>query len=134
MKNAIAQSYVQGVSTRKMKQVLSELGVEGISPSSVSNIAKELDEDVNKFLKRPIEKEIRYLFVDATYFKVRENMNYVSKALFIAVGVDEDGYRRVLGVKIASLEKEGKTQSNKSLRGWIKNISTLYVVSLFRIQ
>jgi len=107
LKNAIAESYIQGVSTRKMKQVLSQLGVEGISPSSVSNMAKELDEDVDKFLKRPIEKEIRYLFVDATYFKVRQNMNYVSKALFIAVGVDEDGYRRVLGVKIASREEEG---------------------------
>ncbi len=107
LSNAIAESYIQGVSTRRMEKVLSELGVEGISPSSVSNMAKELDEDVNKFLKRPIEKEIRYLFVDATYFKVRQNMNYISKALFIAVGVDEDGHRRVLGVKIASHEEEG---------------------------
>ncbi len=107
LSNAIAESYIQGVSTRRMEKVLSELGVEDISPSSVSNMAKELDEDVDKFLKRPIEKEIKYLFVDATYFKVREDMNYISKALFIAVGVDEDGYRRVLGVKIASREEEG---------------------------
>ncbi len=51
LRNAVSESYIQGVSTRRMKEILSQLGVDGISPSSVSNIAKELDEDVQKFLK-----------------------------------------------------------------------------------
>lgn len=106
LRNAVGESYIQGISTRRMKKVLYQLGVDSISPSSVSNIAKELDEDVDKFLKRPIEKEIRYLFIDATYLKIREDMRYVNKALFIAVGVDIDGYRNILGAKIGDYESE----------------------------
>ena len=71
-RNAIIESYIQGVSTRRVKEIVSNLGIEGISASGVSNIAKELDKDVNMFLKSKIEKEIRYLFIDATYFKVRK--------------------------------------------------------------
>ncbi|WP_081895220.1 IS256 family transposase [Mesoaciditoga lauensis] len=105
-RNAIAESYVQGVSTRKIKEIVSHLGIEELSAASVSNIAKELDKEVEAFLKAPIEKEIRYLFIDATYFKIREHGHYSTQAVFVAIGVDEDGYRRVLGVKVAMSESE----------------------------
>jgi transposase-like protein len=105
-RNAIVESYIQGVSTRRIKEIVSNLGIEELSATSVSNIAKELDKDVEMFLKRPIEEEIRYLFIDASYFKVREQGRYVTQAVFVAVGVDEDGYRRVLGMKVAANESE----------------------------
>jgi putative transposase len=104
--NAIAESYLQGVSTRRIQNIVSHLGLEQLSPSSVSRISKELDEKVDEFLKRPIEHEIRYLFIDATYFKVRDGARYISKALFIAIGVRQDGYREILGAKIAEVEDE----------------------------
>ena len=79
--NAIAESYLQGVSTKKIQTIVSHLGIEQISPSSVSRISKELDEHVHEFLNRPIESRFPYLFVDASYFKVRDGMRYVNKAL-----------------------------------------------------
>jgi transposase-like protein len=104
--NAIAESYLQGVSTRKVQEIVSHLGIEQISPSSVSRIAKELDEKVEEFLKRPIEQEIPYLFVDASYFKVRDGVRYVSKAFLVVTGIRSDGYREILGAKIADGEDE----------------------------
>ena len=65
MENAIIESYLQGVSTRKIQNVIYTLGVEKISASYVSSIAKELDEKVIGFLSRPVESHIPYLFVDA---------------------------------------------------------------------
>lgn len=106
LKNVILESYLQGVSTRKIEAVVKTLGVDELSASSVSRISKELDEKVNEFLKRPIEQEIRYLFVDATYAKIREQSRYVTKALFIVVGVRVDGYREILGAKLADSESE----------------------------
>lgn len=104
---AIVESYLQGVSTRRIQDVISQLGVENVSASTVSRISKELDQVVDEFLKRPIDLPIRYLFVDASYFKVRSGGQYRNKALFIAVGVREDGYREILGSKIADVEDEG---------------------------
>ena len=79
---AVAESYLQGVSTRRVEKVMTALGVEGISASSVSRITKELDEKVEEFLSKPIEHEIPYLFVDATYLKVIDGLHYENKALF----------------------------------------------------
>lgn len=101
----VGESYLQGVSTRKIEDVLSMLGIEGFSAASVSKINKELDEPVNEFLNRPLGK-IVYMYVDATYFHVRVGARYVSKALLIVVGVGEDGYRQVLGAKICDNEGE----------------------------
>ena len=106
LKNTILESYIGGTSTRKVQTIVKRLGVEELSAESVSRIAKELDEKVEEFLKRPIEKEIRYLFVDATYVKIRENCRYISKALYIAIGVNVDGYREILGAKLADSENE----------------------------
>jgi len=70
---AIAESYLQGVSTRKVQDIVSKFGLENISASEVSRITKELDEKVKEFLERQIEANINYLFLDASYFKVRSD-------------------------------------------------------------
>lgn len=102
--NAVAESYLQGVSTRRMKKIMTCLGVGEISAFSVSRITKELDENVKEFLSKPIEREIPYLLVDATYFKVREDLHYVNKALFVVAGIRDDGYREILGARLADTE------------------------------
>ena len=105
--NAIAESYLQGVSTRRIREVVSHLGVERLSASTVSRIAKELDEKVAEFLKRPIERPMPYIYVDASYFKVRDSGKYVTKAFLIITGIRDDGYREILGAKITDSESEG---------------------------
>lgn len=104
--NAVVEAYFQGVSTRNVREVVSCLGVEDLSRSSVSRMTQELDEEIKLFLDRPIEKRVPYVYVDAAYLKVRENHRYVSKAVFIAVGIKEDGYKEVLGARMASSEGE----------------------------
>jgi len=104
--NAIIESYLQGVSTRKVREIVSQLGIDQLSASSVSRISKELDEKVDEFLKRPIEQEVHYLFVDASYFKVRTESRYVTKAFLVITGVREDGYREILGARIADGEDD----------------------------
>ena len=103
---AIAESYFQGVSTRKVQDVVSRFGLENISASEVSRIAKELDEKCKEFLERPIEGEIDYLFLDASYFKVRSEGRYITKALLIATGIHKNGCREILGVKVEANEDE----------------------------
>lgn len=104
--NAVLESYLQGVSTRRIQDIVSRLGIESLSASSVSRISKELDEKVEEFLKRPIEHPIPYLYVDASYFKVRTDSRYVTKAFMIVMGVRDDGYREILGARIADGEDE----------------------------
>jgi len=77
-----------------------------LSASSVSRISKELDEKVEEFLKRPIEHPIPHLYVDASYFKIRTKSRYVTKAFMIVTGVRDDGYRDILGARIADREDE----------------------------
>jgi putative transposase len=104
--NAVIESYLQGVSTRRIQDIVSRFGVEDLSASSVSRISKELDEKVEEFLKRPIEHPIPYIFVDASYFKVRSDSRYVTKAFLVVTGIRDDGYREILGAKIADGEDE----------------------------
>ena len=101
---AVTESYLQGVSTRRVEKIMTALGVEGISASSVSRITKELDEKVEEFLSKRIEHEIPYLFVDATYLKVRDGFHYENKALFVVAGIRDDGYREILGMRLADSE------------------------------
>lgn len=101
----VGESYQQGVSTRKIEDLLSTLGIEGFSAASVSKINRELDEQVHVFIERPLG-EIVYLCMDATYFRVREGARYVTKALLIVVGVGSDGYRHVLGARVCESESE----------------------------
>ena len=103
----IAESYIQGVSTRKMEELVKNFGLNRLSSSEVSRLCKILDEKVDEFLKRPIEVKIRYLLVDATYFKVRCGVRYESKALLIVAGIREDGLREILGASIADSEDSG---------------------------
>jgi putative transposase len=100
---AIAESYVQGASTRRIKSIMEEMGITGISASTVSRICEELDLAVKEFLGRPLG-HYWLLMVDASYYKVKDASSYVSKALMIVLGVREDGYREVVGARIADSE------------------------------
>jgi putative transposase len=103
----IAESYIQGVSTRRMEELVKSFGLDRISASEVSRICKILDEKVDEFLKRPIETKIPYILVDATYFKVRQGAQYKTRALLIVAGIREDGLREILGASIAESEDSG---------------------------
>jgi transposase-like protein len=93
----IVEAYVKGVSTRKVDDLVKALGIDGISKSEVSRICKSLDSDVKAFLGRPIEGEHPYVWLDATFHKVRELGRVVSVATVVAVAVSVDGQRHVLG-------------------------------------
>ena len=103
---AVAESFLQGVSTRRVEKVIRSFGLENISASEVSRIAKKLDEEVQQFLNRPIEEPIPFLYIDASYFKVRTDGRYVNKALLIASGIRQDGYREILSAAVADSEDE----------------------------
>jgi putative transposase len=103
---AVAESFLQGVSTRRVQKVMTGFGLENISASEVSRIAKKLDEEVQQFLNRPIEEPTPFLYIDASYFKVRTDGRYVNKALLIASGIRQDGYREILSAAVADSEDE----------------------------
>lgn len=103
---AIAEMYVQGVSTRKVKKITEELCGLEISKSQVSTLAQGLDEEIHAWRKRPIEKRYPYLVVDALYEKVRHAGTVVSRGVLTVTGIDVDGYREVLGVWCADTESE----------------------------
>lgn len=102
----IQEAYIQGISTRSVDDLVKTLGMTGISKSQVSRLCEEIDERVNAFLERPIEGEWPYLWIDATYVKVRQNGRIVSVAVIVAVGVNSDGRREVLGLDIGPSEAE----------------------------
>ena len=105
LKLAIAEMYVQGVSTRKVAAITKELCGLDITSSQVSRAAKLLDEEIDAWRIRPIG-EHRYLILDARYEKVRHGGSVVDCAVLMAVGVGVDGKRRVLGVSAALSEAE----------------------------
>ena len=102
----VQEAYVHGVSTRSMDDLVQAMGGTGISKSQVSRLCEEIDERVDTFLTRPIEGEWPYLWIDATYLKVRQGGRIVSVAVTIAVGVNTDGRREVLGMSIGPSEAE----------------------------
>jgi transposase-like protein len=102
----IQEAYVHGISTRSVDDLVKALGMDGISKSQVSRLCEELDEKVHAFLERPIEGDWPYLWIDATYVKVRQNGRIVSVAVIVAVGVNSDGRREVLGMDIGPSEAE----------------------------
>ena len=102
----IQEAYIQGVSTRSVDDLVKAMGMGGISKSQVSRLCEEIDERVNAFLDRPIDGDWPYLWIDATYVKVRDNGRIVSVAVTIAVGVNSDGRREVLGMDIGPSEAE----------------------------
>ena len=106
MTAVIQEAYVQGVSTRSVDDLVKAMGMTGISKSQVSRLCEEIDERVNAFLNRPIEGSWPYLWIDATYVKVREAGRIVSVAVIIAVTVNTDGRREVLGMEVGPSEAE----------------------------
>ena len=102
----IQEAYIQGISTRSVDDLVKALGMSGISKSQVSRLCAEIDERVGAFLNRPIEGEWPYLWIDATYVKARSEGRVVSMAVIVAVGVNSDGRREVLGMDIGPSEAE----------------------------
>lgn len=119
----IQEAYVHGVSTRSVDDLVKAMGASGVSKSQVSRLVAEIDERVNAFLTRPIEGEWPYLWIDATYLKVREGGRIVSTAAIIAVGVNTDGRREVLGIATGPSEAEPfwkaflRSLADRGLRG-----------------
>ena len=100
----VQEAYVGGVSTRRVDDLVKALGLEGISKSQVSRLCAELDAEVERFRTRPLTAAYPYLWLDATFVKVRDGGRVVSQAVVIAVGVSGDGTREVLGVEIGPSE------------------------------
>ena len=102
----VQEAYIQGISTRSVDDLVKAMGMSGISKSQVSRLCEESDVRVKAFLERPIEGDWPYVWIDATYLKVRQNGRIVSVAVTIAVGVNSDGRREVLGMAIGASEAE----------------------------
>jgi len=119
----IQEAYVQGISTRSVDDLVKAMGAGGMSKSQVSRLCAEIDERVNAFLARPLEGAWPYLWLDATYLKVRESGRIVSRAVILAVGVNEDGKREVLGIATGPSEAETfwteflRSLADRGLRG-----------------
>ncbi len=129
----IQEAYVHGVSTRAVDDLVRAMGASGVSKSQVSRLCAELDERVGAFLNRPIEGEWPYLWLDATYIKVRQAGQIVSLAATIAVAVNTDGRREVLGMATGASEAETfwtdflRSLARRGLRGVKLVISDAHV-------
>jgi putative transposase len=119
----IQEAYVHGVSTRAVDDLVKAMGASGVSKSQVSRLVEEIDARVDAFLARPIEGAWPYLWIDATYLRTREAGRIVSTAVIIAVGVNTDGRREVLGVATGPSEAEPfwtaflRSLADRGLRG-----------------
>lgn len=119
----IQEAYVQGVSTRSVDDLVKAMGASGMSKSQVSRLCAEIDTRVNAFLSRPLEGAWPYLWLDATYIKVREGGRIVSRAVIVAVAVNSDGKREVLGIATGPSEAETfwtdflRSLADRGLRG-----------------
>jgi len=104
--NVVAEAYVCGISTRKVEKLVEAMGAKGMSKSEVSRMAKVLDADVVSFRERALAGSFRYIYLDAMYPKVREGMRVVGVAVLVAIGVNQEGRREVLGLEVADGEME----------------------------
>ena len=100
------EAYVHGVSTRSVDDPVKAMGMSAISKSQVSRLCEKIDDKVKPFLGRPIEGDWLYLWIDATYVKVRQAGRIVSVAAIVAVGANSDGRREILGLDIGPSEAE----------------------------
>lgn len=98
----IQQAYIEGVSVRRIDDLLKALGLTGIDKSAVSRVCQQLDEVVEQFRQRPLQATYPYLWLDALYLKVRQNHRIVNQALVIAIGVRETGEREIVGLAIGA--------------------------------
>lgn len=102
----VQEAYVHGISTRRVEDLVQALGITGISKSEVSRLCESLDAEVERFRTRPLTSTYPYLWLDATYLKVRQNGRVVSMAVVIAIGVNAEGRREVLGLDVGPSEEE----------------------------
>ena len=105
VESVILESYLSGVSTRSVNKVIKSLDV-SVSASYVSSLSSRLDNTVNEFLERKIDGEYKFIYIDGTYLKIRNNGRYRNKAIYICVGINSEGYREVLGARIYDSETE----------------------------
>jgi transposase-like protein len=104
--SALAEMYIQGVSTRKVKAITEELCGHAFSASAISAVNKTLDESLERFAKRPLEEAYPYLVLDARYEKVRQDGVIRSQAVQIAIGINDEGRRQILAVELANRESQ----------------------------
>jgi putative transposase len=100
----VQEAYLQGVSTRRVDDLVQALGMQGISKSQVSRMCAELDKEVERFRTRKLEGPYPYVWLDGTFVKVRENGRVVSQAIVIAIAVTTSGEREVLGMDVGPSE------------------------------
>jgi len=119
----VQEAYVHGVSTRSVDDLVKAMGMTGISKSQVSRLCGEIDDKIAAFLNRPLEGDWHYVWLDATYVKARCDGRIVAVAVIVAVGVNGDGRREVLGMAIGASEAETfwtgflRTLARRGLRG-----------------
>ena len=121
----VQEAYLKGVSTRKVDDLLKALGLTGIDKSKVSRICKELDQAVEEFRQRQLQESYPYVWLDALYLKVRQNHRVVSLAMVIAVGVDDQGERHLLGFDLGGSEDQAF---------WLAFLRSLVKRGLKRVQ
>ena len=109
--SVILESYIQGVSTRNVRNIVENLGMENVSASYVSSLASELDAGVKSFLERNIERPMKFIYIDATYFKVREDGKYRNRALYVCIGINPEGRREILSARLYDSETEVEWES-----------------------
>jgi len=102
----IQEAWIGGVSTRRVDELAQAMGLSGISKSTVSKLCKDIDERVNEFLNRPLTGDWPYVWLDATYLKVRQGGRIVSVAAIIAVAANTDGRREIIGLGLGPSEAE----------------------------
>ena len=127
--SALTEMYVQGVSTRKVKEITEELCGHEFSAATISRMTAQLDEELERFAKRPLEEEYPYLVLDARYEKVRQEGVISSQAVQVAIGINQEGRRCVLAVELANRESASSWKEfllgvkQRGLRGVICVIS-----------
>jgi len=120
---SLVEMYLQGVSTRKVKKVVETLCGSSVSRSLVSNLSKELDENITRWRKRPLTKNYPYLVIDARYEDIREQGIVSSQAVLLVIGISETGHREILSLEIGNSENEQewsrvfKDLKSRGLRG-----------------
>ena len=121
----VAEAYLLGVSTRKVEDLVQTLGIEKLSKSQVSELAKELDGVVKSFRERPLNGNYKYLWLDALFMKCREDGRINNVACLVAVGVNDEGRREILGVDVVADETGA---------GWLAFLRSLRARGLKRVE
>jgi len=116
----VADCYLAGVSTRRMDKLVKTLGIDSLSKSQVSRMAEELDVIVEEFRHRPLDEAGPFTFVtaDALTMKVREGGRVINAVVLLATGVNNDGHREVLGMRVATAESPTATSPASPRGGW----------------